>query len=267
MKIQDIISKEYIKLDINDFLSKFIGQIIKHPEDDDALIFDKKKFKGVLKRQWILQSRVDASKTKVKNFIAHVSSLDPEDDLKKAAKLMYASDFRLLPVEQNGEIIGVIKAKDIFKSFRVKGKAEQIASTKLVVLNEKARYGNAINVMKETKLGHVPIVDDKGELSGIVTRTDWMKKYLMLPKNSDFGAKEFGHMTRAHKEKNNMLDLPIKDIMRGYGVVTASPNASIRKIIDLIIEGNAPSVVLIKDNKPVGIITIRDLLRFFVEQG
>jgi len=267
MKVKDIISKDYIKVDVNDFLSKFIGKAIKYP-DDDALVFDKKQFKGVLKRQWLLESKVDSSKTKVKKFVTHVSVLDLGGDIKEAAKLMYASDSRLLPVKQKDQIIGVVKAKDIIKIIKGKGKAEQVGSRKIIVLNENERYGNAINIMKEKKVGHVPVVDDKGEFIGVVTLKDWMKKYLVWPKNSDFGVRESGTKsksgTRAYKEKNNMLDLPVQNNMRIYGLVTASPNASVREIVDLMVEEEVPSVILVNENKPVGIVTIRDLLRLFV---
>ncbi len=269
MNVQDIVSKDYIKVDINDTLSKFIGKAIKH-EDDDALIFDKKDFKGVLKRQWLLQSNIDSSKTKVKKFLAHVSTLKPDTDLKKAAELMYNSDSRILPVKDNGKVIGVVKSIDMMKLIKGDLKARQVGTMKEILVDINARYGDVLNLMKENKIGRVPITENK-QLVGIVTLKQWMKKYVMRPINNDFGVKMTGTKvktgTREFKELKNVLDLPIQDMMRISDLVTADPDASVTEISKMMTRKQVPSVVLVKNNKPVGLITIRDMLRFFVTQG
>jgi len=272
VKVRDILSKDFLKVDINDTLSKFIGKAKKYP-DDDALVFDGKKYVGAIYRQSLLKSKTDITKTKVKlkSCLSYPYVAKPDDDVKKAAEMLFVSDSRILPVKEKDRIIGVVKTKDIIKLIKGKQKAKQVGSIGIIALNQNERYGNAINVMKEKKIGRVPIVDDKGELVGIVTLKDWMKKYLIWPKRSDFGVRETGLKsksgTREYKDKDNLLSLPIQDVMREYDLVTASPDATVTEIVNLMLKEDVPSVILVKDKKPVGLVTSRDLLRFYVTRG
>ena len=79
--------------------------------------------------------------------------------------------------------------------------------------------------------------------------------------------KDSAEKKKVEKELKNVLDLPIQDMMRISDLVTADPDASVTEISKMMTRKQVPSVVLVKNNKPVGLITIRDMLRFFVTQG
>lgn len=55
------------------------------------------------------------------------------------------------------------------------------------------------------------------------------------------------------------IPLSIESIVRRE-VVTASPTTSVADIADLLVEENVGSVVIVEDDRPIGIVTDRDLV-------
>ncbi len=270
MKVKDLVVKDFLKIDIRETLARFIGMILNHPYND-ALVFDKKRYVGAIGRQWMLKARTELIKAKprLKTVLIHPYVAKPSDDTKKVAEMLFVSDSRILPVKEKSQIIGIVKVEDVIKQIRSKEIAEHIATKPITVLHLKDRLGDAINTMKEKRIGRVPVVDNKGELVGIVTTRDLIEKYLGWPRKWDAGFKErpLTSGTKAFRaEKDVLLSLPVQNVMKIHNIVTANPKDTVTQIVDLMVKEEVPSVILVKERKPVGIVTTRDLLRFYVTQ-
>lgn len=105
-----------------------------------------------------------------------------------------------------------------------------------VTLSEKCTVGDALNLMKENKIGGIPVIDDAGYLKGIVTNRD------------------------LRFEKNNQR--PIIEVMTKDNLVTTTEDTDLNTA-EGILQQNKIEKLLVVDtnNKLKGLITFRDIMK------
>lgn len=105
-----------------------------------------------------------------------------------------------------------------------------------VTLEQDARLRDALALMKEHKIGGIPIVDNDRNLVGIITNRD-----LRFQKN---------------------IDVPVKDIMTSDRIVTTKEGTSLVKAEEILQEHKIEKLPVVDDNnKLVGLITYRDIIK------
>jgi len=106
------------------------------------------------------------------------------------------------------------------------------------VINENESISYSNDILK--KYGHtgIPIVDDKGLLTGIITRKDLDKA-----------------------AKHGLSHAPVKGFRSGE-IITAGPNSTIESIQRLMIENGIGRIPIVSRKKIVGIVTRKDIIRF-----
>jgi IMP dehydrogenase len=105
-----------------------------------------------------------------------------------------------------------------------------------ITLKADAKVEDALNLMKEYKIGGIPVVDEQGKLVGIVTNRD----------------------LRFEKEINR----PIKEVMTSENVVTTSKGTTLQEAEKTLQENRIEKLPVVdKDNKLVGLITFRDIIK------
>jgi len=112
-----------------------------------------------------------------------------------------------------------------------------LSNRKLVTIGVRASVMEAAKKLNIEGIRGIPVVNDNGELVGIITSTDVIKALV-----------------------NNELDAPVVKYMR-TNVVTASPDEDISEIISKMIKNNVGRVVVVYGSKPIGIITRTDILQ------
>jgi len=126
-------------------------------------------------------SGYDPKELKVSDFMEIDLFTAQKDDLVSlAAKLMDWKNLRFLAVENTkGSLVGLITEKDIMRTLvklKKKGKTMtvgEIMIKKPVTISEHQSIGEAVKLMKKSKIGCLPVVKDD-ELIGIVTEDDFM---------------------------------------------------------------------------------------------
>ena len=170
----------------------------------------------------------------------------PEDSLAYARNLMLKRGIgRLVVVGEAYEPIGIITYTDIARALMEVFPERPIDS----ILVEEAMTENPITItstrglntaahlMLKHRISGLPVVDRSGSLIGIITKTD---------------------IVRAFSERYRGV-YKVADIAR-KGVATAKPGHSVRHILNLSLLDPAGKVVIVDDeNRPIGIITRRDL--------
>jgi len=126
---------------------------------------------------------------------------------------------------------------------------EEIMRTKVVTMLPTNTIADGIRLMKEKKIRHLPIVDSKQSLLGLVNASR-----LRDASPSIFHAGE-------HAE---VLEKPLGSIMR-KDVITGHPLDFVEEVAGLFYKHRISCLPIIKDDKLVGIITETDLLRTLVE--
>jgi len=114
-------------------------------------------------------------------------TVEPDDSIATARKLMQAHDIHHLPVVKNGILVGIFSASDLFKVYPFHNRAEASESIKVSQLMDSEPitvdvFADLIDVARILNSGSfhaLPVVEDGNALVGIVTTTDLINHLLM----------------------------------------------------------------------------------------
>lgn len=283
---KSLLTHDFIVADVKDTVASLIGKMDRKKQSY-AVVFDGKKYRGMASKKWLLSSRIDPSKMKIKNLISHrakaktqffVPKLSPKTELDEICRLLCNADARALPVivKQNAKenVIGVVRAVEVLKALRphYKGvKAKELASTDLITANQKERVDAIIHKMSWEGIDRVIVINDAGKLIGIVTLVDLITDFHVFPRKSLRVPQAASHSEWRVRgfdvgEKHKLLKQPVHNIITHVpNCCTATPNTPVTSVIDDMLKHDVTSVVVVSREKPVGIITVKDILWDFVE--
>ncbi|WAA11733.1 acetoin utilization AcuB family protein [Fervidibacillus halotolerans] len=126
---------------------------------------------------------------------------------------------------------------------------EEMMVTDVITLKKEDSIKNAVDLMKEKKIRHLPIVDRTKTLIGIVTDRDIrsaVPSIFCIDKQKEF------------------LNKPLETIMT-TDVITAHPLDFVEEVAATFYKHRIGSLPVVKKEKLVGIITQTDVLKTFVE--
>lgn len=104
--------------------------------------------------------------------------INPEKTALEAARLMRQVGVSALPVvDTNGRLVGIITERDFVWKIVAEEKpystpVSEFMTKSLIVVNEKETLAEALRLMSRFKIRHLPVVDDKGSLVGIISIRD-----------------------------------------------------------------------------------------------
>jgi len=148
-------------------------------------------------------------------------------------------------------------------------KAKNIMSKDVVSVSPSAGIREIYEILKKTRYGGVPVVDKDRKIFGMITKAEILSIFLpdyfdMLGENimfiDDFGALD-----------EELVSLPsfelfiAEDIMK-KGSITVEENASLLKIVAVMIKHNVRRILVAKEGIMQGIITRGDICRAFFER-
>ena len=274
---KDIMKTVYVQVDMNDTISDLQGKL-KLKKQTFAVVFDGKKYKGLVGRKLLLTSRIDTSKTKLRNLTGKVSKkgtpffvpkLNANTGLAEICRLFASADTRALPVFEKDKLVGIVTARSVMRKIKSEYKGISVtalAKKKLVDVKIKATIADAIKTMNKSGIDRLPVVDRFGRVAGIVTEFDILKRFHRFPATSRKLPSVRSHSrwpasSGSADEKQNMLKLPVENIMTPYPMVCcASIKSTIAEAIDVLIKDDVNSVILVDNNKPAGILTVQDVM-------
>jgi acetoin utilization protein AcuB len=108
-------------------------------------------------------------------------TIDTNDTLSKAKRMMDAGRFRRLPVMEDGKLVGILTERDMKQHTGALASTRVNAAmrTQLVTITPYDTVEDAALLMLKHKIGGLPIVAE-GALVGIVTTTDLLKAFLQV---------------------------------------------------------------------------------------
>ena len=265
MIASELMRKKFISLDQEETIGSLIGKIERNDECA-AVIVSKGKYIGIINKMDFAKSRIDAQKTKIKKFLSHSAVLNGNEDLKEIARLMYASNSRILPVIKNNKPVGIIKIEDLIDNIKedIDCKAEEIMSEQVITITPNEKIGKAMELMRNEKISRLPVVENDNVV-GIITLHDLIEKYSAWSHRKGIEVKNTAPTSKAKEGEKFKVDaFPVKDEMSA-NIITSIPKTNVKEIIDLMIKNNISSVLIVINNKLLGIITFRDILKKFIE--
>ncbi|HYP76771.1 MAG TPA: CBS domain-containing protein [Polyangiaceae bacterium] len=119
----------------------------------------------------------------------------------------------------------------------------------VATLERNEKLAVADDVMRLGRIRHLPIVDDEGNLAGIVTQRDLFHSGLLR-------ALGFG----SHAKERAMDLLVLKEAMKTE-VATITPSAPLAEAAKLMLERKIGCLVVVEGKKIVGILTESDFVK------
>jgi CBS domain-containing protein len=169
----------------------------------------------------------------------------PSTLLLEAREILFKHKIRrLIVLDEKEKPVGIITEKDVAKAvYSLAGKpiksvkVGDFMSKNLVTVKKNATVYDCAKLMKNRKISSVIVLNDKGTLEGLVTKTDLVSVFL----------------TQA------AAPLKVSDIMTRK-VITVTPFDSVLLVESLLINNRITRIVVERKRKPVGIITHRNFL-------
>lgn len=206
---------------MNELSDKFIGEGLTY---DDVLMVP--SYSEVLPREVIITTQ----------FTKKIQLNTP---IVSAAMDTVTDAFLAIAMAQEGGI-GVLH-----KNMTIAQQADQVRIVKRsengmiqdpVTLQVEATVGDALDLMKEYKIGGIPVIDDNTKLVGIVTNRD------------------------LRFQKNSLL--PIKEVMTTENIITAKEGTELELAREILQEHKIEKLPVVnKDNKLIGLITYKDITK------
>jgi CBS domain-containing protein len=106
------------------------------------------------------------------------TTVEPDASVVEAARTMRERDTGIVPVVENGKLIGTVTDRDIVVRLIAEGRdpgsatVREIASTDLVTVDPQQDLDEGLRLMARHKVRRLPVVETDGRLVGIVSQAD-----------------------------------------------------------------------------------------------
>ena len=118
------------------------------------------------------------NKSFVKDYMTkNVISVSPDTKTNDVINLMRESHHNSYPVVKEGKLVGMITAFDLVAKKHCEF-VEGIMTKKLVVANQDLSINDASRVMFRRGISRMPVINENGELDGIITNTDMVRSHI-----------------------------------------------------------------------------------------
>lgn len=177
-------------------------------------------------------------------------SLESDKTFLDARNLMLRYNIKRIVITSpdDKKAIGIITEKDIGKFLSNhpldKRNVEEVLleefldnNSKLYTVSKNSSLGNCVQFMLDKNISSLLITDEKNQVNKIITKTDLIALI-------------------ASRQLDNLI---VSEYMT-KNVITVSPEEDISTILDLLNRYKISRIVVIKEDKPVGIITSRDII-------
>ena len=108
-------------------------------------------------------------------------TVKPGDSVVDAAKLMRGEETGLAPIVEDGRLTGVVTEHDITRRVVAEGRdpqitmVQEVASRNLVTIDPEQELEDALALMVEYGVRHLPVIEEDGTLAGVVAYADVLR--------------------------------------------------------------------------------------------
>lgn len=134
----------------------------------------------------------------------------------------------------------------------------------IITVSHTATYREAVALLSNNRISSLPVVDEQGILVGIISEHDIIKA--VLPSYEDIVAIDASTLSDELMENRVMAvrDLQINHIMTA-NVLTMSEADTVLKAASTMIMRKKRALPVVRDGKPVGIVSRIDILNAVVQ--
>ncbi|WP_435068431.1 CBS domain-containing protein [Haloplanus sp. C73] len=264
MDISEIAISEYIEVDAGERLAK-VRSIFERENPKGLIVTEDGEYAGVIGERDLVRSRIEDD-TKASVLMKPAPRVDRTEDVREVARVLVEGNTKIAPVYEGEKLWGIVTADAILEAVLDSLDAltvEQIRTEDVVTVGEQSHVGQAINRLRKHGISRLPVVDEDGSLTGVLTTHDIV----------DFVVRDADRQGREDRrgDIDRMLDLPVYDLMTSPVLTTTADETvedAVRRMLDNDISG-----LVVSDGENgdtvAGVLTKTDVLRAltFTEEG
>lgn len=253
MKVSEIMVTNVATLTEEDTIARTFNLMGDKSINQVPVVDAQGSYVGMIFAKNLLASSAQPS-SKLKGFVVKTSTLDPADDLEKAAQLVIGSGNRALPVVEDGRLVGLVSETDIVQTADFGHATVDEVMSGAIVIEDDTPLADALTKMRRYNISRLPVIDKKGILRGTLNILD-AARVIAAPKERTSKSAAISGATS--KVKGNVK---VKDLMRRAASVERGT-----KLNDLVSSfKNKEEVVVVGDGRPMGIVTPKDALEMIL---
>ena len=145
-------------------------------------------------------------------------------------------------------------------------KVREIMNSPVVTANEDDSLEQCARKMLELKIDELPVVNGDGELTGFLSVTDFVAKKTTVSFSRTEILELFGQwfdkgeIERIYKDAGRIT---AKEVMSSPAI-SIGPDESVKEVFEKLAGAGIHSVVVVEDEKPVGLVSVSDFLKLIV---
>ena len=238
-------------------VSKLIS-LLNTSESDEAIVTNGFPPKIVTIRDILKVTHPD--RTSVSNIASSPPNITPDTRVYDASRQMVQNRVRILPVTENESIVGVVRQTKILEKMADCKDIADCALENLMVENPITvqpdfSIGVIRSIMLKNGISHTPIVDHDGKLKGIITAKDLVSQFIK-PSESETVGELKGENIRIWDMSTRIIESNPLQVTR---------RTRILDVIHEMLTLKKGYCLVVEKNKPIGIITPRDILSLLAQ--
>jgi CBS domain-containing protein/ribosome-associated translation inhibitor RaiA len=256
MDIADIATSDYVEVETGERLGK-VRSIFERKNPRGIIVTDDDAYAGVIGKRQLVQSHVNDD-MKAESMLVSAPKVERTDDVREVARVLVEGGTKIAPVFESGRLWGIVTTNAILEAVLEHLDAitvEQIFTEDVVTVTEETTVGRAINLLREHGISRLPVLDEGGTLSGMVTTHDIV----------DVVVRDADKATRGDRagDVERILDIPVYDVMSSPVATTSRPE-SVKVAVERMLDNDYNGLVVTPeddDGTVDGILTKTDVLR------
>ncbi|PSP83335.1 CBS domain-containing protein [Halobacteriales archaeon QS_1_68_17] len=256
MDIAEIAVSDYVEVDADERLAK-VRSLFERENPKGVIVTDDGEYAGVVTQKKLVQSHV-ADDAKVGAMMQSAPRVERTADVREVARVLVEGGTKIAPVFEAGRLWGIVTEDAILRAVLEHLDAitvGQIYTEDVIAVDEDTHVGQAINLLREHGVSRLPVLDDEGLLSGMVTTYDIV----------DIVVRDMDKATVGERagDIDRVLDLPVYDVMNSP-VATVTTDETVDAAVERMLDNDFAGLVVTPadDDRVVeGILTKTDVLR------
>ncbi len=253
--VGEIMSTDPVSVEEGDFVTR-ARQLIRDNQLRGLPIKDGQgQVRGIVTDRDMLKIASTRSNVTVSGFSVEAPLVTPETDLVEAAKFLLSANYAILPVVRSSEdrrLEGVVSPIDIFKMIDPEKLAEKkvkdVMNTETKTCSPQDSVNRVWDAMLDSDFTGMPVVDEKGNPVGMITRFDILKK----------GGARISKDTKEVMKVEKLMSTPLFSV---------SPEAILRDAVKTMLDREIGRISVVDDGKLVGIIDRFDVIKAIFGEG
>lgn len=274
MPASEVMDKDFISAESDSSLASIKNTMEEEDLRAIPVVDGKNNFVGAVGyRDLVRRLQFNPDTTNIEKVMHQPPEFDAETSLLDLAELRINSGRKMMVYTEGNKLKGVVSDKEFLEAFQDLDRFEDIttmdlAPIELLTVFEQDSIEEARHKMLDNNVSRLPVMDNQGNLTGIVTSTDMLKTLIPVESPDSGGTagnRDGGEVYIAGgDEKDSLSDISVNEIMNRL-VTTSEGHISGDEAVDKMIENGSREVVIVDDKYPETIVAVKDFIDYLSE--